>query len=308
MGKLEMVTLKKAGLIALLLPILGMLTYIGWNLVKERGVPEWELTLAPINAADAEVLEEVFSDLDYHWPLAADAQVPPVMVDPLPENLGEVADVKLKKSLFFRALLPLVLAENQKLQEQRRYMLALFAMELPPVGSDKRQWLEAQLVHYRVKGSIEDEATRAELARRLDEVPAALVLAQAANESAWGSSRFAREGKNLFGEWTYKNGEGLIPDERAEGENHAVRIFPTLRASVQSYFNNINSGRAYEALRVMREELRNDSRSLDALKLATGLSRYSERGEAYVEEIKKMIRSNRLSSLGEVSLNVESDS
>ncbi len=134
MGKLEMVTLKKAGLIALLLPILGMLTYIGWNLVKERGVPEWELTLAPINAADAEVLEEVFSDLDYHWPLAADAQVPPVMVDPLPENLGEVADVKLKKSLFFRALLPLVLAENQKLQEQRRYMLALFAMELPPVG------------------------------------------------------------------------------------------------------------------------------------------------------------------------------
>ncbi len=158
------------------------------------------------------------------------------------------------------------------------------------------------------EGSIEDEATRAELARRLDEVPAALVLAQAANESAWGSSRFAREGKNLFGEWTYKNGEGLIPDERAEGENHAVRIFPTLRASVQSYFNNINSGRAYEALRVMREELRNDSRSLDALKLATGLSRYSERGEAYVEEIKKMIRSNRLSSLGEVSLNVESDS
>jgi len=304
----RVVVMKKAAMIGLLIPVLAMLAYIGWNLLKEREMPEWELTLAPINADKAEVLNDVFSDLNYPWPLRPDAEVPPVMVDPLPKDLGEVADVKLKKSLFFRALLPIVLAENHKLQDQRRYMLAIFSRDLPPAGSDKRRWLDEQLAYYRIKGSIEDEATRAELARRLDEVPAALVLAQAANESAWGSSRFAREAKNLFGEWTYKKGEGLIPEARADGENHAVRIFPTLRASVQSYFNNINSGRAYEELRMMREELRNNSRSLDALKLASGLVRYSERGEAYVEEIKKMIRSNRLNTLSGVSLNIESGS
>ena len=305
----RVVVMKKAAMIALLLPVLGMLGYIGWNLTKEHAVPEWELTLAPLNAADAKVLEGAFSRLDYHWPLAPDAEVPPVMVDPLPKDLGEVTEVKLKKSLFFRSLLPLVLAENKKLNEQRRFMLALFARkELPGNDSEKRRWLEEQLVLYRIKGNIEDEATRAELARRLDEVPVALVLAQAANESAWGSSRFAREAKNLFGEWTYKEGEGLIPEARADGENHAVRIFPTLRASVQSYMNNINSGRAYQELRVMREEMRNDQKSLDPLTLAGGLSRYSERGEEYVEEIKKMIRSNRLNTLSEVTLNVAVDS
>jgi len=305
----KVVNMKKAAFFALFLPVVGMLAYIGWNLTKEHSLPDWEVTLAPVNASNTKILDGTFRKLDYHWPLAAGAEVPPIMVDPLPEDLGELKVVKLKKSLFFRALLPTVLAENAKLNEQRRFMLALFAhKELPPQGSEKRKWLDEQVVHHRVKGDIEDEATRAELARRLDEVPVALVLAQAANESAWGSSRFAREAKNLFGEWTYKEGEGLVPAARAEGESHAVRIFPTLRASVKSYMNNINSGRAYEELRVMREEMRNNQRPLDALKLAEGLVNYSERGEAYVEEIKKMIRSNRLVVLREVTLNVESDS
>ncbi|MBL1260217.1 MAG: glucosaminidase domain-containing protein [Thiotrichaceae bacterium] len=300
--------IRKAIFLVLFLPVLGMMSYIGWNLTREHTLPEWELTLAPVNASSAKILDEVFRKLDYHWPLAVDAEVPPIMVDPLPEDLGEVTAVKLKKSLFFRALLPMVLAENAKLNEQRRFLLALFARnELPRAGSEKHQWLEEQLVHYRIKGDINDEVTRAELARRLDEIPVALVLAQAANESAWGSSRFARDAKNLFGEWTYKKGEGLIPNERAEGESHSVRIFPTLRDSVKSYMNNINSGHAYEALRVMREEMRNKQRPLEALKLAGGLLRYSERGEAYVEEIKKMIRSNRLNMLREVTLNLDRD-
>jgi len=305
----KVVNMKKAAFFALFLPVVGMLGYIGWNLTKEHSLPDWEVTLAPVNASNAKILDGAFRKLDYHWPLAVGDEVPPIMVDPLPADLGEVKVVKLKKSLFFRALLPTVLAENAKLNEQRRFMLALFAhKELPPQGSDKRKWLDEQMVDYRVKGNIEDEATRAELARRLDEVPVALVLAQAANESAWGSSRFAREARNLFGEWTYKEGEGLVPEARAEGKSHAVRIFPTLRASVKSYMNNINSGRAYEELRVMREEMRNNQRPLDALKLAEGLVSYSERGEEYVEEIKKMIRSNRLVVLREVTLNVESDS
>ncbi len=53
--------------------------------------------------------------------------------------------------------------------------------------------------------------------------------------------------------------------------------------------------------------MRNKQRPLEALKLADGLLQYSERGEAYVEEIKKMIRSNRLNMLREVTLNLERD-
>ncbi len=304
----SLMNIKKAIFLVLFLPVLGMLAYIGWNLTREHTLPDWDLPLAPVNASSAKILDGTFRKLDYHWPLTANAKVPPIMVDPLPADLGEVTAVKLKKSLFFRALLPMVLAENAKLNEQRRFLLALFARnELPAKESEKHQWLEEQLVHYRVKGDIKDETTRAELARRLDEIPVALVLAQAANESAWGSSRFARDAKNLFGEWTYREGEGLVPEERTEGESHSVRIFPTLRDSVKSYMNNINSGRAYEALRVTREEMRNNQRPLEALKLADGLLQYSERGEEYVEEIKKMIRSNRLNTLREVTLNLDRD-
>lgn len=299
--------MKKYGMVALALPLVAMVGYIVWNVMQERSVPKWEVTLAPVTAGDVGELESLFGDLDYPWPLEREAKVPPVMVDPLPHDLAKVSDVKLKKSLFFRALLPIVLAENRKLRAQRRYMLALFSMDLPPTGSDKRRWLEEQLTLYRVKGDIEDEPTRQELARRLDEIPIALVLAQAANESGWGNSRFAREANNLFGEWTYKEGQGMVPEARAAGENHAVRIFPSLRASVKSYFNNINSGRAYEELRLMREKLRNNERDLNALKLADGLVRYSERGDEYVDEIKKMIRANRLNTLAGVTLNINGD-
>lgn len=301
----KLVAFKKTTVIVLALPVVAMVLFILWGVSQERSLPDWELTLAPINVPDAAVLEAVFNDLDYRWPLAEGALVPPVMVDPLPKDLAEVKPVKLKKSLFFRALLPLVLAENKILIDQRRYMLSLFSRDLPAVGSENRLWLEQQLVNYRVKGSLDDESTRQALARRLDEVPMALVLAQAANESGWGSSRFAHEAKNLFGEWTYKEGQGLVPEARAEDERHAVRIFPSLRSSVRSYLNNINSGRAYDELRMMRETLRNNNQPLDALKLAQGLTGYSERDEEYVKEIRRIIRLNRLNLLTGISLNLD---
>jgi len=102
--------------------VVGMLAYIGWNLTKDHALPEWDLPLAPLNASSAMTLDGAFRKLGYHWPLAVNAEVPPIMVAPLPEDLGEVTVVKLKKSLFFRALLPMVLADNAKLNEQRRFL------------------------------------------------------------------------------------------------------------------------------------------------------------------------------------------
>jgi len=154
------------------------------------------------------------------------------------------------------------------------------------------------LKRYKAGGEITEVDAQMELLRRTDEIPVALVLAQAANESGWGTSRFAREGNSLFGQWTFrKSTSGLVPDSRSQDAAHRVRSFESIRASVRAYLRNLNVGHAYVELRKLRAAMRKRGEPLDPLILATGLKRYSQRGEAYVEEIKALILSNRLQYL-----------
>jgi Bax protein len=120
------------------------------------------------------------------------------------------------------------------------------------------------------------------------------VLAQAANESAWGTSRFAQLGNNLFGEWTYTPGAGIIPEDRPPGASYEVRKFPSLYESIRSYMNNLNRNEAYLKLRETRESLRKEGKLVTGTSLAYGLSKYSQRGDEYISEIQVMIRQNQL--------------
>jgi Bax protein len=117
---------------------------------------------------------------------------------------------------------------------------------------------------------------------------------QAANESAWGRSRFARQGNNYFGQWCYRKGCGIVPARRVPGATHEVRRFASVAESVRAYMNNINRSSAYADFRNIRRSLRVQSKPLDAERLAYGLKSYSERGMAYVHVIRSMIRSNRV--------------
>ena len=128
---------------------------------------------------------------------------------------------------------------------------------------------------------------------RVDTVPASLVLAQAANESAWGTSRFARRANNFFGVWCFTPGCGITPNRRDAGKTHEVRRYKSVQASVNHYIRMINTNNAYRELREIRAELRDENR-VNGLGLADGLLRYSERGPAYVRELKQMIRYNNL--------------
>ena len=132
---------------------------------------------------------------------------------------------------------------------------------------------------------------------RVDTVPLSLALAQSAKESGWGTSRFARDGYNLFGEWCFEKGCGLVPQARTAGRSHEVEAFRSPRHSVASYLNNINTHEGYQTFRRERAKQRAASKVLSGTALATYLSQYSERGEAYVEEIRQLIRTNDLESL-----------
>jgi Bax protein len=120
------------------------------------------------------------------------------------------------------------------------------------------------------------------------------VLAQAANESAWGRSRFATEGNNLFGQWCFSQGCGLIPNGRPEGATYEVAVFDTPLDSIRSYMMNLNSFHAYDELRKIRKERRDQGQMITGKALAEGLINYSTRREEYVKEIQLMIEHNNL--------------
>ncbi|UPW20535.1 glucosaminidase domain-containing protein [Agarivorans sp. TSD2052] len=220
---------------------------------------------------------------------------------PLPA-LNEVADVKQKKQLFTDFILPLIEASNQQILDQRSQLFAIKTQSTKGKLSDKQiEQLNGLAAQYRVEAKLDATEKLKQLEARVDVIPPALVLAQAANESAWGTSRFAREGNNLFGQWCYQKGCGLVPLSRIDGAHHEVRKFDNVYQSVNAYMQNLNSHPAYRDFQISRQLARKTGQ-LDAIKLASHLTSYSERGQAYVEELQQMMRVN--SSLWPTTISV----
>ncbi|TKB50510.1 glucosaminidase [Ferrimonas sediminicola] len=219
---------------------------------------------------------------------------PNTAVSALPD-FAAIADVREKKRAFFGFLRPTVEQVNLKINGQRQFLLQLkqrldqgLTISGPQAAKAERI---AQQYGYELR-QISSE-TLAPLLVRVDTIPVEMVLVQAANETGWGSSRFARDGLNFFGQWCFKAGCGLVPQGRDDGRNHEVAKFDTVEASVSSYLKNLNTNPAYQDLRAIRSELRGARMEVTAASLIPGLIRYSERKEAYVDELLNMLETNR---------------
>lgn len=270
-----------------LLLSIGFLWWTGWPGIAtgDGGDPP----LYSISVSSSAELEAEFEERDYFWP--SEDNVPPVAAYPMPADFGSI-DPDLRKSLFFRAMLPVVLAENERIEAQRRQLMMALDNNLP---AGRRLVLLTELAEeYDVEGDPLAPETWQELRQRVDTVPVALALAQAAKESGWGTSRFAREGNNFFGQWTWDASIGIAPEDRPEGATHYVRAFKSPRDSVRSYMRNLNSHDAYERFRILREQYHQQGTAMSPVAMTAGLNRYSERGYDYVEEIRNLITANRL--------------
>ena len=207
-------------------------------------------------------------------------------------NFSQYKDIQKKKNDFFAFLLPKVRHANDIILNERDALKEI-QQALPKLSSSQNKILSELKEKYEVELENNTDAVK-ELLVRVDIIPASLALAQAANESAWGTSRFAKLGNNLFGQWCYVKGCGVVPKQRAGHENHEVAKFDSVTDSIQSYMRNLNSQIAYKPLRDIRASARKNNESITGLKLAKGLWGYSTRRDEYIHEIQAMIRFNQL--------------
>ncbi len=219
----------------------------------------------------------------------------------IPKGISDLP-AKKRKELFILSVLPHVVAANEKIAQRREGLLSLLeklGKGLAPDAAEKSFLLESAECYDLASSAgrlIEKDPQKLvkSLLHRVDIVPPSLAVAQAASESAWGGSRFANEGNNLFGQWSFSPTKGIVPARSDLDKKYGLARYPTIAQSVDSYIKNLNTFSAYGDFRQIRSELREKGEKLDSQRLAQGLLRYSTRGAEYVEDIRLIIRQNNL--------------
>jgi len=201
------------------------------------------------------------------------------------------------KQDFIKTLLPLISYENQKILIERKNLFNIkeALVNEKTLNNQDLVYLRKIAKKYKIKINNKHKIDLInQLLISIDIIPNSIVLAQAANESGWGTSRFAKEYNALFGEYTYDFSKGVIPLKREEGKKHLVKAFSSYNNSIKSYFRNINTHYAYEKFRLIRKQMRDKNNFSNINLLVDGLSTYAEDNN-YVKTINSIIESNKLS-------------
>lgn len=209
-------------------------------------------------------------------------------------DFGKLVAGSPRKTAFFDYFSALINQENGSVIKSRKALLTWY-QKSSDLADDEKNEVQTLATYYRIDDfDIESDEDWKELLARVNTVPASLALAQAANESAWGTSRFARKANNYYGQWCFQKGCGLVPIKRDKNKTHEVAAFKSPRESVEKYIHNLNSHNAYRTLRKIRNKLNIENKPTTGIQLAEGLLNYSERGQEYIEELQSMIKFNKL--------------
>ena len=257
------------------------------EVVKE----EYENTVS----LNAETTANLFEDLGYNLKgVRAGQKVKPIYLTKLPKDLKTLGDTKKKRELFIKIILPLILNENNKITEDRKKLFKILRKDFNTAG--ERVWLKRRFKEYKI-----EDGDLSKLKIRMDIVPVSIAIAQAANESGWGTSRFALEGNALFGQWTWSK-KGISPKKADPNKNHKILQFQVLKASVRAYKNNLNTHNAYREFREARAKLRQENKQIIGLELTKYLESYAAIGSKYVVILDGIIEKNSLTDFDKATL------
>lgn len=307
---LSFITQLLAWVVTLVLP-----AYLAYILIPGGLEPVgsgWEAKKSPteeqITLKSRKDLELLFGKAGYLLPEVRGQKqdVPRLFLRGLPEDLSEENNIQLKKSLYIRTVLPLILRVNETIHEDRSRVIAISesldnGLRVPESDIN---WLTELSKKY---GFSYNEPKK--LLLRLDVIPVSLALAQSIQESGWGTSRFALHGNALFGQRTWSSeGDGMVPVDREDGASFKVRRFAGLLDSIKGYAHNLNTNRSYTYFRSRRKALRSNDHPLNGYVLTGTLLAYSEEAEDYISAIQAVIKSNRLQDFDGVRLSDSTNS
>ena len=259
------------------------------NVANYKALPDNTISL------NAETTLNLFEDLNYDLKSIRNGQkVKPIYLTKLPKDLKTLGDTKTKRELFIKILLPLILNENEKIIEDRKKLFKILGKNFNTVG--ERVWLKRRFREYKIA-----DQDLAKLKMRMDIIPVSIAIAQAANESGWGTSRFALEGNALFGQWTWSK-KGISPKNKDPDQNHKILQFQILKASVRAYKNNLNTHNAYQEFREARAKIRQEGKEINGLDLAKYLKNYAAIKEKYVAILEDIIKRNSLTDFDKANL------
>ena len=217
------------------------------------------------------------------------AAVPRMFLARVPADLRTADSPEMRKERFVKVLLPLILAENERILSVRKHLLQIqdSLKASAPLRDADHAWLQALADRYDVDYDADTLARTVDLlVQRVDVVPPSLAIGQAALETGWGTSAAAR-GQAMFGQMIFYD----------DGERAEVRRFERLAHAVQAYELNLNTHRAYARFRALRATMRAKHRELNGYELALTLVKYSERKMDYVKAVRGLIHANKLQPL-----------
>ena len=224
----------------------------------------------------AATIEELFKSTNYSLEdVRKNKLVKPISLTFLPEEMKQIENVKKRKNLFIKIILPLVIQENNFIKMDRKKLFSILNKSKNTKAQQK--WLNSKFKQY---GVVNNNLSTLKI--RMDEVPVSMAIAQAAKETGWGTSRFAQEGNALFGQWTW-SGEGIKPSNADNDSTHKVMKFKVLQASVKAYQRNLNTHSSYKHFRSARAEMRDNGEKLNSMILSEYLDKYAETGKEYVK-------------------------
>lgn len=223
-------------------------------------------------------------------------EVKPIFFDGLPYNLSDMTDLDARKRVFIAIVLPLALSVNAEIEAERSQLLSLDYKG--PIDRTGDPWLQALAEKY-----YEQDGTVESLLQKVAPLPVDMILAQAIEETGWGTSRFALKINALFGQRVWSDeADGLVPYRRDEDESFKVRGFESLQESIASYALNLNRHHKYSDMRFQRQVIMEESAALSGMELMPHLQAYSTERSKYIRNIKRLIKENRLDQFNSARL------
>lgn len=210
-------------------------------------------------------------------------------------KLLNTLDVKKRKRKFIAVLLPAILIYRHQLSQDMDRVEILqknlrYGLAWSPQDS---LFIELAFAAYKTKNFDE-------LLYRMHPPPISIVLAQAALESGWGSSRFFKEANNVFGIWSFsKDDSRILANESRDGKQIFLKKYDNFLGSIEDYHLLLARSNTYSDFRDCIHRQNN------VFELIWYLRMYSERRDQYVVMLRNVIVSNNLTSYDNYQLDPE---